>query len=803
MSKRKKSASAENTVKTEFAAKTDTPAAERIFALDIGTRSVIGIVAEITEDKETKILATVRKEHKTRAMLDGQIHDVPEVAAIIGEVKEELEAKTGKIKNAAVAAAGRALYTMRAEAELQVSGVIDEEMEQNLDFAGVQAAQNKLAESRAIDDPAGYYCVGYSTIEYMLDEVPLKSLVGQRGNTAKVSVVATFLPRQVIDSMHSALGEASLNMSALTLEPIAAINVLIPQTMRHLNLALVDIGAGTSDVALTKNGAVFAYGMVPLAGDEITEAVSQKFLLDFKVAEEIKRKATKGERVEFSDILGVNYNLSADEVITPILPSVKNLADAIAKEITTLNGGAPQAVMLVGGGALTPNLAPIVAGALNMTEDRVAVRRPEKVEGILELPEELKTSDSVTPLGILKIATTSTLHFLSVFVNGEEYSLFNFRRLTVSDALLNAGIRLPKFNGRPGLAIMVTLNGEKKFFPGTMGGLATIKLNGETKTLDSRVKDGDKIEIVRGKDGEDAKATLRNIITKEDKHIVRVNGKEIEIETTYIVNGKVQPPDTPLKDGDNIEKRDYALLGEILKRADYSPVGERINYTLNGNKSHFTTRPEILLNGKPTELSAKVRGGDVIKYNANDKPTIKDALDIDENAATIKIVYEGRDRRIPAANVELSVNGKAATSKTVIEQGAAIVYKQNPRAKTTVSDALLAVNFTPPAATSRMKFDILVNGKSAEFVDPMKNGDTLEVILTKIGERKPVKTAPEKENLQVAKFEDKANLSEKVKEADEAMVVKSDTQTEKDKEKTSSYVPNIPGLREALEASRK
>ena len=97
MSKRKKSASAENTVKTEFAAKTETPAAERIFALDIGTRSVIGIVAEITENKETKILATVRKEHKTRAMLDGQIHDVPEVAAIIREVKEELEAKTGKI----------------------------------------------------------------------------------------------------------------------------------------------------------------------------------------------------------------------------------------------------------------------------------------------------------------------------------------------------------------------------------------------------------------------------------------------------------------------------------------------------------------------------------------------------------------------------------------------------------------------------------------------------------------------------------------------------------------------------------
>ena len=52
--------------------------------------------------------------------------------------------------------------------------------------------------------------------------------------------------------MQSALHEAKMEMRALTLEPIAAINVLIPPTMRHLNLVLVDIGAGTSDVAITK-----------------------------------------------------------------------------------------------------------------------------------------------------------------------------------------------------------------------------------------------------------------------------------------------------------------------------------------------------------------------------------------------------------------------------------------------------------------------------------------------------------------------------------------------------------------------
>ena len=92
-----------------------------------------------------------------------------------------------------------------------------------------------------------------------------------------------------MESLLSALKRANLEMEALTLEPIAAINVLIPPTMRRLNVALVDIGAGTSDIAITDYGTVVAYGMVPNAGDEITEALSDLYLLDFHQAEKAKR----------------------------------------------------------------------------------------------------------------------------------------------------------------------------------------------------------------------------------------------------------------------------------------------------------------------------------------------------------------------------------------------------------------------------------------------------------------------------------------------------------------------------------
>ena len=457
---------------------------EKIFALDIGTRSVIGIVAE-QDDDGLNIIATHRLEHTSRAMLDGQIHDVPQVAEVIIRVKNYLADKVGELKSAAIAAAGRALYTMTGESTIAVNGVITDEIQTALNFSAVQLAQSQLTAEKKIDAKI-YYCVGFSIIYYELDGIKLKSLIGQRGKVAKTKVIATFLPRQVVDSMQVALTYANLEVRALTLEPIAAISVLVPPSMRHLNIALVDIGAGTSDVAITKNGSVIAYGMVPLAGDEVTEAISQKFLLDFNVAEEIKRKAANGEGSTFSDILGQSYELSAEEILAPIADNVAHIANAIAKTILELNGNEPpQALLLVGGGALSPNLSKFVGEALNMPPERVAVRKPDKVEGIKNIPAALQSPDAATPLGILKVASTDTFHFFNVTINAQEVNLFHFRELTVGDAILSAGIDYKKFNGKPGLGLVITLNGDKKSFAGSMGTFAKITMNDKPATLET------------------------------------------------------------------------------------------------------------------------------------------------------------------------------------------------------------------------------------------------------------------------------------------------------------------------------
>ena len=85
---------------------------ETVFGLDIGTRSIIGTIG-YKKGEHFEVVAQEIREHRTRAMLDGQIHDINRVAATISEVKSALEEKTGlKLTEVCIAAAGRVLKTL-------------------------------------------------------------------------------------------------------------------------------------------------------------------------------------------------------------------------------------------------------------------------------------------------------------------------------------------------------------------------------------------------------------------------------------------------------------------------------------------------------------------------------------------------------------------------------------------------------------------------------------------------------------------------------------------------------------------
>ena len=213
-----------------------------VFGLDIGTRNVVGTVGYRTEDDEFIVVAQYIKQHDTRAMLDGQIHDIGKVAKTIDAVKKELEQQIGQpLTEVCIAAAGRVLKTVTTHVEYEYAeeSVVTGEDIHTLNLLGIEKAQTSLKDIN--DTNYKFYCVGYSVVKYYLNDEPFISLEDHKADKIGEDIIVTFLPEDVVDGLYSAVGHAGLSVANMTLEPIAAINVAIPENFRMLNIALVDV----------------------------------------------------------------------------------------------------------------------------------------------------------------------------------------------------------------------------------------------------------------------------------------------------------------------------------------------------------------------------------------------------------------------------------------------------------------------------------------------------------------------------------------------------------------------------------
>jgi len=586
-----------------------------IFALDIGTRTVIGVAAEVTPEGQLNILKETLQEHGERSMLDGQIHDIAKVAEVVAKIKGELEEAIGfKLTKAAIAAAGRALYTVTSYAEMEVLGEVASRQVFELESRALAEAMETIKSYSEVR----YELVGYSVLSYYLDGYPFKALEGHRGKKISVELVATFLPETVTSSLQAVLMRCGLEPLSLTLEPIAAINAAVPDTLRLLNIALVDVGAGTSDIAICRDGAVIAYGMVPEAGDEITEEIMRQFLVDFAEAEKIKREIGVLEEVSFYDILGQEIVLPSREIYSKIEPVVERIAEKIAEEMVRLNGGTPKAVYLVGGGAKTPGLGKLLASKLGLEPARVAVkgvdRRERKIGGVLE---GLTGPEGVTVLGILLTALKKyDLGFFSVYLNGREVKLLSRRNITVGEILKLSGITTVDIFGSEGKGLYFYLNGVRREVKGGLPRVAEIFVNGMPASLKTEVTEGDSINFVAASKGEEAKLTVKDLLKEIREVVIKVNGEDLALTPLITIEGTVLPEEYQIKEGDSLTLTSRETLFDLFKEKKILLNGKEVQENVSfypgdvviiGDEvlNDVSKEIEVILNGKPVKLFGK------------------------------------------------------------------------------------------------------------------------------------------------------------------------------------------------------
>lgn len=671
-----------------------------VFGLDIGTRSIVGTIG-YQDIEGFHVVAQCVKLHETRAMLDGQIHDIGAVAEEISYVKSELEKQIERpLTEVCIAAAGRVLKTAVGVGsyEFHDATVVTLEYIHSLEMMGVEKAHEQLVEEMGTQDK--YYCVGYTVIKYYLNDYEISNLEGHKAHKISGDVLATFLPEEVVDGLYAAVEQAGLSVANLTLEPIAAMNVAIPVNYRLLNICLVDVGAGTSDICVTKDGSIIGYGMIPSAGDEMTERIAREYLVDFNTAEKIKMIPPKRKSMTYKDIMGIAHKVTPEQVYQLVEDVMTDITKSVADKILELNGGKPvSAVFVVGGGGKLPGFTKALAKHLGIPEERVALRGEEVMRNIfIHVPDVKKDPLLVTPIGICLNYYDQKNNFIFVLVNGERVKLYNNDHLTVFDAAMQLGLKNETIFPKRGKDLTYTVDGKSRFLRGYQGEAATIQINEREASINTAIEANDRIEIQESTAGEDAALTLGQLPEFTKTISFQVNEASVVCPKFASVNGNLESEYYQIQDGDRIQILNYYTLKQLLQFMDIHPEGT------------------ILVNREPAQEDTKIYEN--FKITWSEQLTYQDLQDADNPVPDKEAPEEA------AATDEAPAEEKKGTTIVVLANQKQYTLSGK---ETYVFAEIFDVIHFDTSTVRGTELVMLLNDKKADPFDELHNGDNISI----------------------------------------------------------------------------
>lgn len=698
-----------------------------VFGLDIGTRSVVGTVGYKTGDV-FHVMAQYVKEHETRSMMDGQIHDIDAVAETIKDVKKELEEELNtEIHEVCIAAAGRVLKTVTTNAVLEFDDetVVDAEHIYTLEMLGVEKAYEEFLAQN--DTGMKFYCVGYTVVKYYLNNYPITSLERHKAKSISVDLIVTFLPDEVVDGLYKSVGLAGLEVANLTLEPIAAMQAAVPVMYRMLNIALVDVGAGTSDISVTRDGSIIAYGMIPSAGDEFTDAISKACLVDYIEAEKIKIASSKQAIIKFKDIMGLQQQIKPSDVLKSVEDVMKSMTKEIADRIKELNGGkSVSAVFVVGGGGKIKGFTEHLARELGISSERVALRGSEVLQEIdYQFENAKRDSLFVTPIGICLNFYDQRNNFIFVNFNGQRIKLYDNGHLSVADAAIQFGFPNEGLFPKRGQELNFTINGKPHMMRGSLGEPAIIKINDEEVSINAPIQAGDKITVIESTAGAPGAMDIKELPEYDSTIMVVVNDKKVLLPKFAVVNGNLQSEFYAICEGDEIEMRNYYSVKQITDFMDVI-LKKDMNIYVNNKRADMETL--VYDNFNVIWTMEELSLSDVEKD-----------MEMEDSAAESDAAEETVEESAEKSDEEVTEEPKEKPAEEQAEE---------PISEYTIGDIDVIVNSQPIHLKGKdtfiyvdvfdyIDFDLskpqgksvatLLNGVNAQYTERLKNGDRLDI----------------------------------------------------------------------------
>lgn len=524
-----------------------------------------------------------------------------------------------------------------------------------------------------------------------------------------------------------------------------------------LNMALVDVGAGTSDISITKEGTITAYGMIPVAGDSLTDILVQHCLVEFEVAEQIKRKCRTQETIEYEDIMGLPQTIKASEVLELLDPEIERMTQLVSDTIKELNGDKPvSAVFVVGGGGMVPGYTEKLAEKLGIVKERVAIRGQEVMQTItFELENARKDAMMVTPIGICLSYYVQSNNFIFVEFNGERVKLYDNGKLSVTDAAMQMQFPNDQLFPRKGEALLFTVNGKTRMVRGEQGEAAVIRVNGDEADMYTQVHNGDRIVVTPSTEGEPAVLELGKLSELGDALQVYVNGKQISLPKTAEVNGHRENEFYRIGQNDDIRIRNSYTVKEIAEFLDV-PLGADIKVNDTAVQpdtrvyEHFTVSWDMK-NPLPEGSYADLPDADTEEDAYREEPVYGEGpvMQKAEAVAGEAAMTQGTETAAENGTASVTTQGtsgkqdekyesveQTAQSQSVSPQGPhplTVIVNHSPitmqgKASYVFVDVFDYIDFDLGSSASAGRSIVTnLNGRPAQFMEPLKEGDVIEI----------------------------------------------------------------------------
>jgi cell division protein FtsA len=380
------------------------PAPAACTALDIGTEFAKALVFEIDEHDRGIVRGVGRKRQGLSHMQSGTVADIAAVVDNCSVALQEAEEMAGfRPTQVVIGIAGELVkgFTTTHSQERRRPDVPISEAELQKLIDGVQREALREAE-RAITWETGLPHVDVRLVHAAvtgaaIDGYALTNPVGFQGRHVKIAIFNAFAPLVHLGALQSVASQLDLELLEIVAEPYAVARVLSDEQVRQAGALFVDVGGGTTDVALVRQGGIEGTRMFALGGRAFTKSIADRCELPFPRAEALKVDYARGMPVD-----------RRAEVAAIVADDVEVWSAGVELVMEELAAGdlLPGRIYLCGGGSRLPE----IAGALGAERfwkrlpfarpPEVTVMAPDQVEAISDATGLLVDQQDVTPLGL-------------------------------------------------------------------------------------------------------------------------------------------------------------------------------------------------------------------------------------------------------------------------------------------------------------------------------------------------------------------------------------------------------------------